>query len=136
MEAKPFSNVLRYTFLVHAIVGTVVGLGFLLVPLTVADITSLPVQDDVANRAVGAAILGFAVSSWLGYVAQSWAAVKIVVQMEIAWTVLGTLVFLYYLVVFTPRLEPAGWGWVFAVILALFAIAFGYAYYQESRQQA
>ena len=83
-----------------------------------------PVKEPPVYRLLGAAILGFGVSSWLAYKEAAWEKVKIVVQMEIAWTILGALVMLWGLIF-------AGlpvFGWVNAVILAAFAVAFGYFY--------
>jgi hypothetical protein len=72
-------------------------------------------------------MLGFAVSSWLSYQATGWESVRIVVVMELVWTVLGTLVMLYALLLAGfPML-----GWLNAVILAAFAIAFGRFYFQK-----
>lgn len=77
---------------------------------------------------IGAAICGFAASSWWAAHETEWDRVKIVVEMEIVWTVLATLVYLYAILAMSyPPL-----AWVGAVIMALFAIAFGYFYTQES----
>lgn len=118
---------LRTTFLIHFIVALLFGLGFLLIPSVVGGWFGLTVQEPEIYRLLGAAMLGFAVSSWLGYQAQDWASVRIVVLMEIAWTVLGSLVMLYALL-FTgfPIL-----GWINAAILVAFAIAFAYFYSKE-----
>jgi hypothetical protein len=72
-------------------------------------------------------MLGFAVSSWLSYKATNWDSVRIVVIMEIVWTILGTLVMLYALLIAGfPAL-----GWINAIIFAAFAIAFGWFYFQK-----
>jgi hypothetical protein len=47
--------------------------------------------------------------------------------MEIVWTILGTLVMLYALLIAGfPAL-----GWINAIIFAAFAIAFGWFYFQK-----
>ena len=115
---------LKTTFLIHFIVSLLLGLGFLLIPDMVGKWYGLKVQDWTAYRLLGAALLGFAASSWLSYQANNWESVRIVVLMEIVWTILGTLVMLYALLF-------AGFpvlAWINAIILAAFAIAFGWFY--------
>jgi hypothetical protein len=76
------------------------------------------------TRLVGAAILGFTSSSWWAYKESSWEKVKIIVQMEIVWTVLATLVLLWGLLFAgLPALE-----WLNAIIMAAFAVAFSIFY--------
>ncbi len=125
---KQISAGLKTTFLVHAIVGTIVGLAYLLIPTNVGDLLSWPVAEEGPYRLIGAAILGFAVSSWLAYRETDREAVRIVVQMEIVWTVLATLVMLWGLLLATVAFPAV--AWVFAVVFALFAIAFAYFYYR------
>jgi hypothetical protein len=116
---KPISSGLKYTFLVHFIVGLLFGLVYLLVPGFWLNIAGIPAVDDLPYRLIGAAILGFSASSWLSYKAAVVAKVKILVLAEIVWTVLATLVILYALIF---QNYPAI-GWMNAVIMAAFAIA-------------
>ena len=121
------SQGLKTTFLIHFIVALLFGLGFLFIPVVVGNLYGLNVQEPDIYRLLGAAMLGFAVSSWLAYQATDWESVRIVVVMELAWTILGTLVMLYALLMAGfPAL-----GWINAVILAAFAIAFGRFYFQK-----
>jgi hypothetical protein len=121
------SQGLKTTFLVHFIVALLFGLGFLLIPIAVGSIYGLNVQEPEIYRLLGGAMLGFAVSSWLSYKATNWDSVRIVVVMEIVWTILGTLVMLYALLIAGfPAL-----GWINAIIFAAFAIAFGWFYFQK-----
>jgi hypothetical protein len=68
---------------------------------------------------MGAALLALALSSWLGYKAATWEEVKILVQMEIAFTVLCVVGLLRHLL-FLPT--PA-FAWLILVIVAAFAVA-------------
>ena len=121
------SQGLKTTFLVHFIVALLFGLGFLFMPVLVGSWYGLNVQEPDTYRLLGAAMLGFAVSSWFAYRATDWESVRIVVVMELVWTVLGTLVMLYALLLAGfPAL-----GWLNAVILGAFAIAFGRFYFQK-----
>jgi hypothetical protein len=121
------SQGLKTTFLIHFIVALLYGLGFLLIPVPVGNIYGLNVQEPETYRLLGGAMSGLAVSSWLSYQATEWESVRIVVVMELVWTILGTLVMLYALL-FTgfPVL-----GWINALILAAFAIAFGNFYFRK-----
>jgi hypothetical protein len=124
---KQMSSGLRLTFLLHFIVALVVGLVYLLIPAEWGNLVNWPVKEPPVYRLLGAAILAFGVSSWLAYKAMLWTKVKIVVQTEIVWATLGTLVMLWALIF-------AGlptFGWVNAIILGAFAIAFTFFYFGE-----
>ena len=121
------SQGLKTTFLVHFIVALLFGLGFLFMPVLFGSWYGLNVQEPDTYRLLGAAMLGFAVSSWFAYRATDWESVRIVVVMELVWTILGTLVLLYALLFAGfPAL-----GWLNAVILGAFALAFGRFYFQK-----
>jgi len=116
---KQMATGLKTTFLVHFIVALIFGLTLLLLPQAWT-LVGFPVREVVLYRLVGAAMVGIAASSWLSYKATAWEKVKIVVQMEIVWTVLGALVMLWGLLFAAVPV----FGWVNFVILAGFAAAF------------
>jgi hypothetical protein len=120
---KKISSGLKTTFLIHIIVGLVFGLALLLYPqLWVA--LGVPITDPEMSRLVGAAILAFASSSWWAYKETSWEKVKIIVQTEIVWTILATLVLLWGLLFAgLPATE-----WINAILMAAFAAAFSFFY--------
>lgn len=123
---KQISRGLKITFLVHLIVGAIFGLIYLLIPEVWGNLIGWPTQEPAVYRLVGAAVLGFATSSWLAYRETAWEKVKIVVQAEIVWTILGTLVMLWGLIFAgLPAI-----GWLNAVILGGFAVAFGVFYFR------
>ncbi len=124
---KQFSRGLKITFLVHFIVGLVFGLLYLLIPEVWGNLIGWPTQEPAVYRLIGAAVLGFAASSWLAYREAAWEKVKIVVQAEIVWTILGTLVMLWGLIFAgLPAI-----GWLNAVILGGFAAAFSVFYFRR-----
>jgi hypothetical protein len=123
METQ-ISSGLKTTFLVHLIVGAITGVVLLLIPEVYGNTVNWPIADPLPFRLIGAATLGFAASSWWAYRETKWDSVKIVVQMEVFWTALGTLVLLWGLIFAGAPV----FGWVHAVILAGFAIAFGAFY--------
>jgi hypothetical protein len=122
----PYPSGLKVTFLVHGVVGTVFGLVYLLIPEALGGLVGWPMGDP-AYRMIGAAILGFTASSWLAYRQTERARVKIVVQAEIVWTILGTLATLWGLL--SAGLPP--FAWLNAVVLAAFAVAFSIFYPRE-----
>ena len=125
---KPISPGLKIAFLIHGIVGLVFGLAYLLIPQTAADLTNISLQGgEPWLRLVGAAILGFTASSWLGYMAHGWHDVKIVVQAEMLWTFLAAVLILW----FTLNGTWPALGWVNFIIMALFFVAFTYFYWRE-----
>ena len=120
---KKVSSGLKTTFLVHIIVGLIFGIGMLLFPQAWAAL-GVSVKEPNMYRLVGAAILGYTASSWWAYKETAWDKVKIVVQMEIVWTILATLVNLWGLLFAgLPAML-----WVNVIIMAGFAAAFTYFY--------
>ena len=118
------SSGLRTLFLVHFIGALLFGLLFLLIPATFFNMFGLTVPDVWPYRLVGAAIIAFGASSWFCYKATGWDEVKIVVQTEIVWAGLASLVLLYGLLFagFT-----AAW-WINAIIFIGFFLAFIFFY--------
>jgi hypothetical protein len=118
------SQGLKSTFLIHAIVALVFGIVLYVIPGTLLDLVGWKAFDGNMTRAFAAALLALAVSSWFGYRAARWEEVRIVVQMEIAFTVLGAVAGLYgFFVKGAPVLI-----WVAIVIWVAFAAAWIYFY--------
>jgi hypothetical protein len=115
---------LKVTFLVHFVLAVIFGAGFLLIPEMLTGMLGARTLEPSTFRLVGAAMLAFGASSWLAYRQPVWERVKIVVQIEIVWTVLGTLATLWGLVF---EGLPAA-DWMNVLILGAFALAFTYFY--------
>jgi hypothetical protein len=115
---------LKYTFLVHFIVGLIFGLAYLLIPETFGDLFGWPALDPAVSRLLGAALLGYATSSILAYRETAWEKVIIVVRMEIVWLALAVLVMLWGMIFGgLPAI-----GWLDTAILAAFLVAFSVFY--------
>lgn len=120
---KPMSSGLRTTFLVHAIIAVLLGLAYILIPEMVGSMLGWDMSDP-AYRLLGAAVFAIGVSSWLAYKAGVWGEVKITVQFEIVWTVLGAAVTGWVLL--TGGLPVA--AWLNFAVFVIFAILFSYFY--------
>ena len=127
MERKIPSG-LGTTFLVHVIVAGVFGLVLLLIPDMYARLTGLPVMDWAMSiaRMLGATQIGLSVSSWLACKETSWDRIKIVLQMQVVWSIIGTFAAAYG-VIFGGF--PAVY-WTDVFIMAAFAVAFTVFYYR------
>ena len=121
------STGLKTLFLVHFVLGLVFGLLQLLIPKMFFGWFGTTVPVVWPYRLVAAAVLAFTASSWLCYRADVWEKVKIIVQTEIVWTVLATLVLLYGLLF--EGIPTMFWSNV--VIMAGFAAAFIYFYVKK-----
>jgi hypothetical protein len=113
---------LRITFLVHVFVAGIFGVVLLLIPETYASMTAFPVSPGGVglSRLIGAIFVAIATSSWLAYKETIWDRVKILVQMEIALTILGALAMVWGLL---SGGFPVAY-WMNAAIFVVFAIAF------------
>lgn len=139
---KPISSTLRTTFLVHWIFGGILGVALFLAPgrlLTllgwVDQWVQLPQSDQsipgttfvdaVVVRSLGAALLGLAFASFLGWRAGKWDSVALIVQTELVYCILGLLALISGIFLM-GRPMPAV-GYVLMLILAVFTIAWGLA---------
>jgi hypothetical protein len=128
---QPISQGFRITFVVHAIEGLFTGIVLLLFPAVFGDLFNWDMSDP-AYRVVGAAVLGCALSSWLASRAEAWRDVKIVVQAKVVWMIIGAVVLL---AAAAAGIVPA-FAWLFVVVFAAFAAAFGYWLLVHSRTEA
>ena len=113
------SKALKYTFLIHAVVALLVGAPLLVAPGRFLGWVGWAPVEPIINRILGAALLALAWSSLRGWRATDPAQVRILLEMEAAFTVLGCVGVLRHLI---KSWYPAI-VWVVLVILAVFAVA-------------
>jgi hypothetical protein len=132
------SKVLKLTFAIHAVVSVLVGALLLFIPgrfllwIGWADFAARAGWlgiDPVITRLLGAALIALAWSSFRGWQAAEWPPVATLVEMEVAFTVLGCVGLLRYLVF--GRLPAT--AWLLFAVLALFAIAWIACWLQRRR---
>lgn len=126
---KQISKGLKNIFLIHSVAGVALGLVYLLIPETFADLVNWPMQEVAPYRLIGAALCGFGTSSWLAFKSGEWERVRILVLAEVIWCGLGTVVMVHLML--TQDLPVI--GWINALLFAFFAAAFGYFYQRENR---
>jgi hypothetical protein len=124
---EEISKLLKLMFLIHFFVAVIFGLVFTVIVEIYVELVGWPYLDPVTGRVLGAMFLGFAVASLLSWRETKWESVKIVVQMEIAWLVIGTAV--HFWSIFTESFIFM--LWVQTAILLIFLIAFIYFYYDQ-----
>ncbi|MHA2089874.1 MAG: hypothetical protein ACW98K_03360 [Candidatus Kariarchaeaceae archaeon] len=129
-EITPIPQFLKNTFLAHAVVGIVFGLSYLLDPTIYEDLFDFTMTEPMVYRLVGAAIFALGVASWLAYREINFDKVKILVILEIIFTVLGAIVTVWGLI--DDEFPEA--AWLNAILLAAFACAFSYSYYLTTEE--
>ena len=147
---KSISNGLRTTFLVHMIIMAVAGVALWLVPgrtlllvgwipatfqVPGTDVTApgTVFVDGVMTRALGAALLALAFSSYRGWRAHQWSEVAFLVQLEVVFSVLGLVAFLSPIIRggVAQAIRTPFW-WASVVILAAFILSWGLALRQSN----
>lgn len=140
---NPNTSFLRNTFLVHVIIGGLLGAFLFLIPgrtLTwlgwVPEIVTVPnteltapgtvFVDPLITRLLGAALLSFAFSSFLGWRARTYEKVKLLVQTELVFCVLSSIAFFTFMIL--HGITMAVIGYVLLVVLLGFSAAWVWAY--------
>ena len=113
------SKALKTTFAVHGIVSLVIGALLLVIPgRSLLGLGWAPI-DPIISRLLGAALLGFAWSSFRGWRTTERSQVAVVLEMEAVFTALGCVGLLRHLLF-------ARWPlivWAIFVVLLAFAVA-------------
>ncbi|MFW6079241.1 MAG: hypothetical protein ACODAE_06455 [Gemmatimonadota bacterium] len=118
--ANEIERGLKAVFIAHVIVAGIVGLQHLIVPRVWTDLAGIEIAETATWRLIGAALVAFAASSWMAVRAREWAEVRILVAMEIVWSVIAAAVIVWAIVV--ERLPPL--EWLNVTLLVAFAVAF------------
>ena len=92
------SKLLKYTFLVHAIVALLLGAALLLALGRTLDVFRWAPQDALITRILGAALLALAWSSFRGWQSDSFEQVATLVEMETVFTVFACVGLLRHLI--------------------------------------
>ena len=116
------SKSLRYTFLIHVVVSLIFGAALLLAPGRTLGLFGWAPIDPLISRLLGAALLALAWSSYRGWGASSYEQVSVLVEMEVIFTVFGSLGLLRHLI----KAWYPWYVWFVFAVLVVFAIAWTY----------
>jgi len=106
---------LRYTFLLHAVVALIFGLLMLFIPGRLLGFFDWAPIDPLISRLLGAALIGWGWSSIRGYMAKSWSQISIIVEAEAIFCVLGAIGLFRHLIL-------GGYLWIVWLIFGLFLL--------------
>jgi hypothetical protein len=127
---EKINKLLKLTFLIHFFVSIFFGIVFIIGTHFYVVLVDWPYEDPVVGPLLGATFLGFAASSLLAWRETDWIKVKIVVQMEIIWCAIGSIVLISCF--FLPNIDPLPlFTWVNIAILLAFFILFTWFYFQH-----
>lgn len=127
-----YSNWLKYTFIIHIVIGFIFGLSFFIIPDVFSELIGwIPEVIDPINRLFGAAIIGLTTGSILALLDPDWEKVKILVRIELVWLPLGIIAMIYGM--FTS--DYPAFGWVNVLVLAFLLVLFSVGYYKEVYQK-
>lgn len=123
------SKQLNIMFLIHFFVSILFGIVFLIFVEGFVAFIQWPYLDPVVGRLLGAALIGFAATSLLAWRETEWAKVKIIVQMEIVWCAIGSIVLLVCVFLFPLPF----FTWINIIILIFFLIVFSWYYFTHEK---
>jgi hypothetical protein len=123
------SKALRTTFLIHTIVGLVLGVPLLVAPGRFLSLFDWAPIDALLDRVLGAALIALAWSSYRGWKAAGKSEVVVLLEMEAIFCVLAAIGLLRHLLI--AYYPPIVWL-VFAVLL-IFAIAWLIFLFKKSK---
>jgi len=121
------SKGLKALFIIHGVAALLTGLVYVLIPFKWAELSKYGPIDQVFLRLFGAVTLSLSFKDWVCLYAKAWSEVRIIVMMEVVWTLLATLVSLY-LALFAVITAPVSLIWLNVVIFAAFFVAWGSFY--------
>lgn len=126
-ELTGITKGLKALFIVHGVSAIFVGFVYLVLPFKWAELSKYGAIDQVFVRYFGAINLALSFKDWACLYAKAWSEVRIIVMMEVVWTLLATLTGLY-LALFAVLTAPASLIWLNVVIFAAFFVAWTYFY--------
>ena len=122
---------LNTVFVAWAVVNTIFGLGFLLVPATLMSgygVAALPPDEIALGRLLGASYLGYAVLAWVARSINEPSARRKIVLANLVGTTLSLAVFLKTTLIDGRNTAPE---WFNVVLMGVFVVGFGYFYFTK-----
>jgi len=126
---KEISKLLEIVFLVHFVLGLILGIIFLFIPEIYCDLVGFPITDKGLFRLIGAASLALGSGSFFAYRSKDWEKIKLVVLIELVWLVFANGAMIYWLIFESGPVM----GWFIEVMFICFFVVFLYSYIQEEK---
>jgi len=126
--AKELLKGLKIVFLVHFIVGLILGIIFLFIPKIYCDLVGVVMTDPGVLRLIGAASLALGGSSFLAYRSKDWEKAKLLVLTDLIWLVSAIAGLVWWLIESGP---VVAW-WVFGMFVAFLGV-FVYFYILQEK---
>jgi hypothetical protein len=127
---EQYNIVLKITFLIHIILGAIIGIGFYIIPSFFLPLLGMNFIDP-ATRYLGAAILALTIGSVLALATKEWVRVRIIVEVEIFWCILGLIAGVVHMFM-VPMLSFIA-GLLFIALLAMLLFLFLIGYFIQVR---
>ncbi len=128
--AEEYGMITRIAFIIHIIIGFTFGISFLAVPDIMLPLFGMAFVDPTV-RMFGAIIIGFTFTSILGLMTREVVRIKIIIQAELIWLILGIIAGAVHLVI-PPLLSLTFAGAAIGSLVILF-ILFLLSYFMEIR---
>ena len=125
MAKEEYNMVLKITFLLHIVIGAIFGIGLYIIPEMFLGFFGM-IFADPSTRVLGAALLALTVGSVLALATKEWVRVRVIVEVEIFWCILGLIgavVHMFLDPLYTPL---AGFLIITALAILLFLFLIGY----------
>ena len=126
--SKELLKGLEIVFLVHFIVGLILGIIFLFIPKIYCDLVGVVMTDPGVLRLIGAASLALGGSSFLAYRSKDWEKAKLLVLTDLIWLVSAIAGLVWWLIESGP---VVAW-WVFGMFVAFLGV-FVYFYILQEK---
>ena len=127
---EEYNIVLKITFLIHVIVGAIIGIGLYIIPSIFLPLLGMSFIEP-STRLFGAAILALAIGSVLALATKEWVRVRIIVEVEIFWCILGLIGAVVHMFM-VPLLSVIA-GFLFISLLAVLLFLFLIGYFIQVR---
>lgn len=130
MAKEEYNMILKITFLIHIILGAIFGIGLYILPEMFLGFFGM-LYSDPTTRVLGAAILALTVGSVLALATKEWVRVRIIVEVEIFWCILGVIGAVVHM--FLPPLYTTLAGFLIIAALAILLFLFLIGYFVQVR---
>jgi len=125
MAKEEYNMVLKITFLLHIVLGAIFGIGLYIIPEMFLGLFAMGFNDP-STRVLGAALLALTIGSVLALATKEWVRVRIIVEVEIFWCILGLIGAVVHMFLDPMYTMLAGTLLISTLAILLFLFLIGY----------